>query len=130
MKKFLFSFIAFLLSFGSCFAEDLWYTVKDGFIDYFIKDNWVIQVVENYTIDYKESSHWFFRDIPYLYNYDTYRLLKTPIGNVFVDWAEFKKTEEGNFVSLQIGSKDIWVNWETNYTIWYTLEWAIREFSW
>jgi hypothetical protein len=130
MKKILFSFIAFLLFFGSCFSEDLWYTVKDGFIDYFIKDNWVIQVVENYTIDYKESSHWFFRDIPYLYNYDTYRLLKTPIGNVFVKWAEFKKTEEGNFVTLQIGSKDIWVNWETNYAIWYTLEWAIREFSW
>lgn len=131
MKKILFSIISFLfLAVWSCFADDLWYKINSYDVDAYIQKDWKVYIVENIGIHYYEESHWFIREIPFLYERDEKTLLKTPISNISVEWVEYQKSEQWNFLVLKIGSKKETVIWDKNYKISYQVEWAIRSFTW
>ena len=131
MKKILFSIISFLFLFvWSCFAEDLWYSIKTFIVDLNLRDDWKLDVIEEIVITYNEPSHWFYREIPYLYEVDDNTMLKTPITNIYVEWAAFEESKYGNYERLKIGSKNKLVNWDKVYKISYTVDWAIRNKEW
>ena len=131
MKKILFSIISFLfLVVWSCFAEDLWYSIKTFIVDLNLRDDWKLDILEEIVITYNEPSHWFYREIPYLYEVDENTMLKTPITNIVVEWAEFEESKYGNYERLKIGSKNQLVNWDKVYKISYTVDWAVRNKEW
>ncbi len=131
MKKILFSIISFLfLVVWSCFAEDLWYYIKSYNVDMSLRDDGKLDIIEELVITYEEPSHWFFREIPYLYEVNDSTMLKTPITNIYVEWAEFEESKYGNYERLKIGSKNQLVNWDKTYKISYTVDWAVRNKEW
>lgn len=130
MKKIVTLLVLLIFSWCWCLAEDLWYNINSYNIDYDIKKDWSINVTEKLQIHYNEESHWFFREIPFIYEYDDNYVIETTLSNISVEWDSFQKSVKWNFTILKIGSSDKTILWDKDYIIKYTIDWAIRSYSW
>ena len=83
MKKLFFWIIFTLFSiFSIVVAKEDWYRIDNYSADFEIKKDGIIYVDEKIELTYQiEWAHGFYRDIPYLYEKDDWKYIKTPIIN-------------------------------------------------
>lgn len=133
MKKIFFWIIFTLFSiFSIVVAKEDWYRIDNYSADFEIKKDGIIYVDEKIELTYQiEWAHGFYRDIPYLYEKDDWKYIKTPIINFNVNWYAFQGIDDdkNGVFRIRIGNADTEVSWTHIYNIHYEIKGTVRDFG-
>jgi uncharacterized membrane protein len=123
------SLCIFLCSFRSpVYAQD--FTINRFHSDITIKKDSSFTVIETTDVEFHESKHGIYREIPFRYTDNRWKIMKTPIKVLSVTnqsgekW-KFRVRKSGNIINIRIGDPDKYVEGHQTYVITYTVENAI-----
>ncbi len=118
------------MSIWSLSFADLWgYTIDDYQTTIELNKEWELLVKEEIEVNFSESRHGIYREIPYRYEWNNWKTVKTKIYDVQIDGYQFKTSTEGSNFKIRIWSPDKYVNGRQYYTIHYKVYWGIRSFG-
>ncbi len=119
-----------VMSIWSLSLADLWgYTIDDYQTTIELNKEGELLVKEEIDVNFSESRHGIYREVPYRYAGNNGKTIKTKIYDVQVDGYQFKTSTEGSNFKIRIWSPDKYVNWRQHYTIYYKVYWGIRPFG-
>lgn len=143
MKLRLFFGFVFLLLAGSRASAQEYFFIRHFHVDIQLEKNADIKVSEKIDVHFLEPRHGIFRKIPYRYPlsalgdsvekantdwvFNGYRYTK--IKGIGVKNFKFEKEEDGDYISVRIGSPDEYVEGDQTYEISYTVTGAINFFE-
>ena len=126
MKKLMIILLSLLFVWWLCHADLAWYSIQSYTSEYDLQKDGTLKVKEIIDVNFYETRHGIYRNIPYKYSNN----LSTPIKNVKVLWDKFTTSKDWNNFQIKIGDKNKTIFWEHEYIMEYDIKKTIRTFSW
>ena len=126
MKKIIFSILSIIIWF-------FWFTFADlEFANYKvlwqIQNDWTIDVQEHIAVHFFDQMHGIERIIPWTYTVQDTEF-QVFIDNINVPDYNYKIIDDYYDTNIRIWNADVYVDWDKNYEIDYSIYWLIRNFS-
>ncbi len=133
LKNYFASLFFFLIIFLSpVYAQD--FTINRFHSDIAISEDSSLSVRETIEVQFHQSKHGIYREIPFKYTDERGNTIKTPINVISVTdesgkaW-KYKTTKKGNIVDIRIGDSGTYVEGRQVYVITYNVENALLFFD-
>lgn len=139
-KYFLITFLLFCTILKGHTAQSYDFVIKEHNVHISVNKDSVLDIKETYLIEFNEPRRGIILDIPYIYkegeekgNAKRPNLLRGNYRTLFydlkVEGAEVKKTNNGYYKEIRLGSPDIYIEGEQKYVVSYKVFGAVNFFK-